>query len=74
MLFIARVERKEHIMKVDILGLDMRVNDTLKAAIEQKMSKFDRFFDESARGEVKLQPEGDGVRAEVTFKIRASHQ
>ena len=73
MLFIARVERKEHIMKVDILGLDMRVNDTLKAAIEQKMSKFDRFFDESARGEVKLQPEGDGVRAEVTFKIQAHY-
>lgn len=58
-------------MKVDILGLDMRVNDMLKAAIEQKISKFERFFDESARGEVKLQPEGPSVRAEVTFKIQS---
>ena len=58
-------------MKVDIFGLDMRVNDMLRAAIEQKISKFERFFDESARGEVKLQPEGNSVRAEVTFKIQS---
>ncbi|MFA5586670.1 MAG: ribosome-associated translation inhibitor RaiA [Saccharofermentanales bacterium] len=58
-------------MKIEILGLDMRINDTLKAAIEQKLSKFERFFDESARGEVKLQPEGVSVRAEVTFKIQS---
>jgi len=58
-------------MKVDILGLDMRVNDTLRKAIEQKISKFERFFDESARGEVKIQPEGQSVRAEVTFKIQS---
>ncbi|NLB50832.1 MAG: ribosome-associated translation inhibitor RaiA [Clostridiaceae bacterium] len=58
-------------MKIEILGLDMRINDILRAAIEQKMSKFERFFDDSARGEVKLQPEGSMVRAEVTFKIQA---
>ncbi len=58
-------------MKVEILGLDMRINDILRAAIEQKMSKFERFFDDSARAEVKLQPEGAFVRAEVTFKIQA---
>ncbi|HPX92855.1 MAG TPA: ribosome-associated translation inhibitor RaiA [Bacillota bacterium] len=58
-------------MKVEILGIDMRINPILRAAIEQKMSKFERFFDDSARGEVKLQPEGAFVRAEVTFKIQA---
>lgn len=58
-------------MKIEILGLDMRINDHLRAAIEQKMSKFERFFDDSAKGEVKLQPEGAMVRAEVTFKIQA---
>ena len=58
-------------MKVEILGLDMRVNDMLRTAIEQKISKFERFFDESARGEVKLQPEGPSVRAEVTFKVQS---
>ncbi|MGI6157032.1 MAG: ribosome hibernation-promoting factor, HPF/YfiA family [Saccharofermentanales bacterium] len=60
-------------MKLDIFGLDMRINDNLKEAIEQKLSKFDRFFDEGARGEVKLQPEGIDVRAEITFKIRSHY-
>ncbi len=63
-------ERSTH-MKVEILGLDMRINDILRGAIEQKLAKFERFFDESARGEVKLQPEGALVRAEVTFKIQS---
>ncbi len=59
-------------MKVNIYGKDMRVNDNLEATIERKLSKFDRYFDDRARAEVKLQPEGDQVRAEVTFKI-SSH-
>ena len=57
-------------MRLEIFGLNMRINDTLREAIEQKMDKFSRFFDESARGEVKLQPEGNNVRAEVTINIR----
>ncbi len=57
-------------MRLEIFGLNMRINDTLRTAIEQKMEKFDRFFGESARGEVKLQPEGNSVRAEVTINIR----
>ena len=57
-------------MRIEIFGLNMRVNDSLRAAIEQKTAKFNRFFDENARGEVKLQPEGNNVRAEVTFNIR----
>lgn len=57
-------------MKVNIYGKDMRVGDSLNEKIEQKLAKFHRYFDDEARAEVKLQPEGDQVRAEVTFKIR----
>ncbi|MGI6617354.1 MAG: ribosome hibernation-promoting factor, HPF/YfiA family [Saccharofermentanales bacterium] len=60
-------------MKMEILSLDMQVSDPLKKSIEQKLSKFKRYFDDHGRGEVKLQPEGKGVRAELTFKVRTHY-
>lgn len=57
-------------MQLEIFGKDIRVSDQQKEKIEVKLGKFDRFFGDEARGEVKIQPEGDQVRAEITIKIR----
>lgn len=57
-------------MQLEILGKDIRISDQQKEKIENKLEKFNRYFGDEARGDVMIQPEGDQVRAEITFKVR----
>ncbi|NLC25487.1 MAG: ribosome-associated translation inhibitor RaiA [Fastidiosipila sp.] len=57
-------------MQLEILGKDIRISDQQKEKIRNKLAKFDRYFGEGARGDVMIQPEGDQVRGEITFKVR----
>ncbi len=57
-------------MKVNINGRNMKVGQQLQARIEEKISKFDRFFGDEADAFVKVRAEKDLKIIEVTMKIR----
>lgn len=57
-------------MRITVNGKGMKVSDRLHEHVEKKLSKFDRYFDESAEALVKFRPEGDDKCAEVTIKFR----
>ncbi len=56
-------------MKININGKGMKVGDQLKNRIEDKLSKFDRFFGDEAVATVKVRPEKNQKCLEVTLKI-----
>ena len=57
-------------MRVTVTGKGMKVSDRLQEHVEKKLSKFDRYFDENAEAQVKVMPEGDDKRAEITIHFR----
>ena len=54
-------------MKITVVGRQMTVRDSLKALVEKKLSKFDRFFDEEAEAVVKFGHVRDLERLEITI-------
>lgn len=56
-------------MKINILGQGIKVNDSMRTMIEEKLAKFNRYFDETASAEVKLQPDKDQLKLEITLNI-----
>lgn len=56
-------------MKIDITGVDMKVADSLQEKIEKKLEKFHRYFGDEASCQVKVQPEKNKLRVELTLKI-----
>jgi len=54
-------------MKITVVGRQMSVRDSLKALVEKKLSKFDRFFDEEAEATVKFGHVRDLERLEITI-------
>lgn len=54
-------------MKITVVGRQMSVRDSLKALVEKKLSKFDRFFDEEAEAVVKFGHVRDLERLEITI-------
>lgn len=55
--FATPLRKDEYGMKITIYGKQMTVRETLKAAVEKKLAKFDRFF-------------GEDTEAYVTCKVR----
>lgn len=57
-------------MRIDIQSVDMKVGQELRNRIEDKLSKFDRYFDDSALCEVKCTTDGpDLKRVEITLHV-----
>lgn len=57
-------------MNIIVTGHGMKVGDQLRTVIEKKLSKFDRFLGPDAEAMVKVRPEGDLKRVEVTMKVQ----
>ena len=57
-------------MKININGKGIKVGDQLQQRIEEKLSKFNRFFGEDTTANVKVRPEKDQKCIEVTLKIQ----
>ena len=56
-------------MNITVTGHGMRVGDQLRTVIEKKLSKFDRLLGPDTDASVKVRPEGDLKRVEVTMKV-----
>lgn len=54
-------------MKITVVGRQMSVRDSLKALVEKKLSKFDRYFGEEAEATVKFGHVRDLERLEITI-------
>ena len=54
-------------MKITVVGRQMSVRESLKALVEKKLSKFDRFFDDEAEAIVKFGHVRDLERLEITI-------
>jgi putative sigma-54 modulation protein len=57
-------------MKININGKGIKVGDHLQQRIEEKLGKFNRFFDDETIANVKVRPEKDQKCIEVTLKIQ----
>ena len=57
-------------MKVNVYGRNMKVGQQLQTRIEEKLSKFNRFFGEEATANVKVRSEKEEKIIEVTLQIR----
>ena len=56
-------------MRININGKGMKIGDQLKSRIENKLSKFNRFFGDEAVATVKVRPIRHQKCLEVTIKI-----
>lgn len=57
-------------MNIIVTGHGMKVGDQLRTAIEKKLSKFDRLLGPDTDATVKVRPEGDRKRVEITMKTQ----
>ncbi len=57
-------------MNIIVTGHGMKVGDQLRTVIEKRLSKFERFLGPDADATVKVRPEGDLKRVEVTMKVK----
>lgn len=57
-------------MNLVVTGHGMKVGDQLRTVIEKKLSKFDRLLGPDTDATVKVRPEGDLKRVEVTMKVK----
>jgi len=58
-------------MKLTITGRKMKVSDSLKSTVEQKLKKFDRYFGEDAEVNVVMAIEKDRHILEITVKAQS---
>ncbi len=57
-------------MNIIVTGHGMKVGDQIRSVIEKRLSKFDRLLGPDADATVKIRPEGDQKRVEVTMKVQ----
>ncbi len=57
-------------MKVTSSGKGMKIGKDLQGKIEEKIGKFGRYFGDDATATVKVRPEKDQVRMEITFHVQ----
>jgi len=57
-------------MKVTSSGKGMKIGKDLQEKIEEKIGKFGKYFGDDATGTVKVRPEKDQVRMEITFHVQ----
>ena len=56
-------------MKITTQGKGIRIGARLEKKIEDKMSKFDKYFGEEGTFNVRIRPEGDRMVVEITLKL-----
>ncbi len=57
-------------MKINITGRNIELTDGLKSAVEEKLSKLDKFFTEDTQANVTLSVEKDRQKIEVTIPVK----
>ncbi len=57
-------------MKININGKGIKVGEQLQLRIEEKLGKFNKFFDDDTIANVKVRPEKDQKCIEITLKIQ----
>jgi len=60
-------------MNIMITGHGMKVGDQLRNVVEKKLAKFDRYLGPDATASVKVRPEADLKRVEITMKVQNSY-
>lgn len=55
-------------MKVEIICKNYHLDESLKALIEKKLAKFDKYFDKDANAKIKLATVGDSYSMEISIK------
>ena len=59
-------------MKISIIGRQMTVSDDLKARVEKKLAKFDKFFPEGAEAHATFSRVRDSERLEITISYKGT--
>ncbi|MHB1483591.1 MAG: ribosome hibernation-promoting factor, HPF/YfiA family [Saccharofermentanales bacterium] len=57
-------------MKITSSGKNMKISDSLQERIEEKIGRFGRYFGDDATATVKVRPEKDQIRMEITFHVQ----
>lgn len=57
-------------MRIELIGIDLKISSELKQRIESKLSKFHRFFGDDTLCTVKLQTEVGKVRVELSLRVK----
>lgn len=56
-------------MKITTQGKGIKIGARLEQKIQDKMSKFDKYFGEEGTFNVRIRPEGDKMGVEITLKL-----
>lgn len=59
-------------MKIKITGRNIELTEGLKAAVEEKLSKLDKYFNEDTQANVTLSVEKERQKIEVTIPVKGS--
>ena len=59
-------------MKINIFGKNIEVTEGIKTAIEEKLSKLDKFFNEEIRADVTLSVNRNEHKVEVTIPVKGN--
>ena len=59
-------------MKVTVIGRQMTVSDDLKARVEKKLAKFDKFFPDGAEAHAAFSKVRDSERLEITISYKGT--
>ena len=58
-------------MKLTVQGLGIQITPDIQSRVESKLARFNRHFGDEAIATVKVLPEGNQIRVEVTIKVHA---
>ncbi len=56
-------------MKINVSGRNLQITDHLRSIAEEKLSKFHRYFADDVVAHVKMQPQKEELRVELTLKF-----
>lgn len=56
-------------MKLNVQGLGIDITPDIQSRVESKLARFDRHFGDEATATVKVLPEGNQIRVEVTINV-----
>ncbi len=59
-------------MKINITGRNIELTDGLKSAVEDKLSKLDKYFNDDTQANVTLSVEKDRQKIEVTIPVKGN--
>ncbi len=59
-------------MKINITGRNIELTEGLKSAVEDKLSKLDKYFNEDTQANVTLSVEKDRQKIEVTIPVKGN--